>query len=317
MLTPAKTWHQYLIYGLHLQSELELPELMPGGNGADVRICRGDLGGPPVEDGPIEVVEAHKNEINISLRGVGKASVKNGSEIVIEPAPGLEERNVRLFILGPVLAALLCQRNLLVLHASAVVIDGGVVGFMGRKGWGKSTMAAALHKRGYPLVSDDLLALDVSAPGPPIVDPGFPQLKLWPDSAQSIGDDPEALPRLHPDFTKRARAARTGFMLQPLPLKRLYVLNLGATPQVEAVPPHEAFLELVRHTYAKTLIGSEAIDSAAHFKQCSAVINTVPVVRLKRPVDLAVLNQIIELIEQQELSPNVTPVEAAPELNAR
>jgi hypothetical protein len=39
-------------------------------------------------------------------------------------------------------------------------------------------------------------------------------------------------------------------------LRRLYVLAEGASPEVEEVPPTEALIELVRHSYAAGILKS-------------------------------------------------------------
>ena len=57
-------------------------------------------------------------------------------------------------------------------HAGAFVAGGGVWGVLGDKGAGKSSMLAALARRGVPIVCDDVLVLDGIA--------------RWPDRAQSI-----------------------------------------------------------------------------------------------------------------------------------
>ena len=77
--------------------------------------------------------------------GAATFLIRGGREIVIDAAPGVEQRLIRLFLLGPALALLLHQRRFLVLHASAVMIDGAAVAFVAEKGMGKSTLAAALH----------------------------------------------------------------------------------------------------------------------------------------------------------------------------
>jgi hypothetical protein len=46
-----------------------------------------------------------------------------------------------------------------VLHASAVLVDGGAVAFTARTGVGKSTIATALSRRGFPLWGDDAVAV--------------------------------------------------------------------------------------------------------------------------------------------------------------
>ena len=72
--------------------------------------------------------------------------------------------DVRLFLLGSVWGALALQRGLLPLHASAVGRGRTVHAFTGPPGAGKSTLAAALAARGYPLFTDDMLD-----PGPRFV----------------------------------------------------------------------------------------------------------------------------------------------------
>src|SRR2546421_132869 len=74
------------------------------------------------------------------LGGVGAFLVRGGREIVVDPAPGVEARVLRLSILGPAFGLLLHQRGRFVLHASAVASGGGVLAFAGGSGWGKSTL---------------------------------------------------------------------------------------------------------------------------------------------------------------------------------
>ena len=56
---------------------------------------------------------------------------------------------------------------------------------------GKSTTAAAFAKLGYPVLSDDLLALSDTG-GTWVVEAGYPGLRLWPDSVGPLlaHDDP-------------------------------------------------------------------------------------------------------------------------------
>ena len=61
------------------------------------------------------------------------------------------------------------------LHASAICGDHGLVGLVARMGGGKSTLAAEFVRRGAALFSDDIVALDdgdgqvVAYPGPPLM----------------------------------------------------------------------------------------------------------------------------------------------------
>ena len=86
------------------------------------------------------------------------------------------------------MGALLHQRNILILHGSAIKVNGESVIFVGPSGVGKSTLAAGFTKRGYPFLVDDVCALSVGC-NHPLVIPGFPRLKLWADTLKKIDTD--------------------------------------------------------------------------------------------------------------------------------
>jgi hypothetical protein len=65
-----------------------------------------------------------------------------------------------------------------VLHASAVEIDGHVVGVLGPSGMGKSSLAAQLVLQGATFFTDDVLALESGADGHLRAHPGLSVLAL-------------------------------------------------------------------------------------------------------------------------------------------
>jgi hypothetical protein len=244
-----------------------------------------------------EFFAVHPEEVYLFWKDAGKFLVRRGCEIVVEPAPAAVDQVLRLFILGPALALLLHQRGRLVLHASSVVVAGGVVAFLGESGWGKSTMAAALHSRGHSLVADDVTAVQVEVDnGSPTVVPGFPQMKLWPESITTIGDIPETLPRVEPDWDKRAHRVDRGFSSSPVPLHRIYVLAEGQANEVEPLGPQVALVELIRHTYAAALL--DTMGTSQHFLQCATIVNKVPIARLRRSWSLSTLPDVAGLVEE-------------------
>lgn len=85
-----------------------------------------------------------------------------GKEILVDPAPFLDENVVRLIILGTGFGLLLRQRGKAALHASSVCINDKVVAFVGTTGCGKSSLALASVERGNKLVADDVTALDLN-----------------------------------------------------------------------------------------------------------------------------------------------------------
>jgi hypothetical protein len=290
----SKTF-SYLAYDMGIRAAMPLPELASGERTeeGDVRIGFGRVGEPPPEilGKDWGRFSPAPHEDCLFWKGVGSFLVRGGHEVVVDPSPELDEKTLRLFVLGPVLAVLLHQRGRLLLHASAVSLGGEAVLFLGGAGWGKSTTAAALHARGHGLLTDDVAVLRVEKSHPALL-PGFPQLKLWPEALVSLGDDPEKLPRCNPRFEKRARRAAHEFSPDPLPIKRIYVLDEGSAPGVSPLRPREALAELVRHTY-----GSMGVGTTSHFLDCASVASTVSVGSLKRQKSLSQLPELARLIE--------------------
>lgn len=309
--------YHYTAYGLWICSVLALPELVAdsyddAAEEPDVFVRFGKLDDLPAEAETEGYHATGSQESYLFWEGIGKFLVRGGCEIIIDPAREADHLVYRPFVVGPVLAVLLEQRGMLILHASAVAVSGGVVAFMGPKGYGKSTMAAALHARGHPLVADDVTAVvvDDGVTGRPMVYPSFPQLKLWPEAAASVGEDPEELPRIHPGFEKRAHRARESFPSAPLPLRGVYVLGVSsahaASGEVEIRPlePQRAMLELVRHTFGVEV--HLAVGTERHFLQCAHLVSTVRVSVLTRPWSLSDIDKVARSVER-DFSPDGLP----------
>jgi hypothetical protein len=293
--------NSYLTHSLGIHSVLSLPELIAGETRADVIIRLGSVARPPSETAsPGSCFHATDWEVYLFYDKVGAFLIREGREIVVEPVSGVEEHVLRLFILGPALALLLQQRGLLVLHASAVAVDGGAVAFLGGSGWGKSTMAAALHARGYDLVSDDVTAVYLEGDDPMVL-PGFPQLKLWPDVAVSLGKALDTLPRLHPQLEKRACRVVNELPHTPLPLSRSYVLDEGTNHTIEPIGKQDALVELIRHSYGVRLL--QPVNARLHFLQCANLASKVPVRRLKRLRSLPALSALAQIVEEDLVQP--------------
>jgi hypothetical protein len=294
--------YSYLAYGLRISSELLLPELLDDDGSADVfvrldKIARGELQ-PQL---PGILYRATPRECCFVYESITSLIIRDGREIIVEPAPGVEARELNNIVTGPALGVLLQQRGRIVLHASAVALNHHAVGFLGGPRWGKSTTAAAMLGRGHEVVTDDVLAVDIESAANPIVFPGFPQLKLWPEAAvASLGDAPEQLPRIHPQVEKRARRTDDAFVRELLPLRCLYVLSPPTDGQSEAeiepLRPHQAFIELTRHSYCAPVPG--AMDAAADFQRRTRLANRVPIFRLNVRRSLDSLPELAKSLEE-------------------
>jgi hypothetical protein len=242
------------------------------------------------------------DDIRFSYDEAGRFRVLRGSEIVIDPVADADARFLRVCLLGPVMAALLHQRGLLVLHGSAITIGGLAIAFLGGKGWGKSTLAAYMQTRGNGFLTDDVVAMKADSAGAVQLIPGFPHLKLWPNSAAYLGMDPEKMVRLHPDLDKRGHRLDSGFSAEPRDVSSIYVLDIGEEEEIERIEPREALIELVRHTYLARYLEPTGMASL-HLRQCGKVISSVPVYYLRRRPSLLRLPEIAELLEDHVAQP--------------
>jgi len=280
-----------IAYGLGIESALHLPELVREDTATSVTFHVGDICEADLTDRrALQAEEAH-----LAFPRIGLFCVRDGQEVIVNPAPEVDETVLRLIALGPVMGVLLEQRGHLVLHASAMSIHGCAVAFVGEHGWGKSTFAGALYARGHTLVADDIVAVEFADDGDPFVHPGFPRLKLWPDAVAMIGESVEALPRVHPEFEKRSYPAVRGFSTKPLPVRRIYVLAEGPRVAIDDIEPHAALVELIRHTYTAPWLAADR--APAHLRQCAALVGRLPIRRASTPRSLGALADLVDLVE--------------------
>lgn len=292
----------YRAYGLGIRSGIALPELPPAefDNGEiDLIIRTGRVKHPESSNYSNICIHATAAQVYLHWRDVGTFCIQEGREIIIDRAPNVHDDILRLFILGSGLAVALHQQDYMVLHASAVAIDQRTAVFVGDKGWGKSTLSAALHARGHDLITDDLVAVDYDLESRPVALPGYPQFKLWPNTLESLDDNPEDLPRLRPELDKRAKRIESGFAQEALPLGCIYVLGLGEDFTIAPLPPQLALMHLIRHLYVARY-GADFLQSLGnnqHLRQCAQLAQMIPVRHLKRKPDLSALADLALLVE--------------------
>jgi len=211
-----------------VESDFVLPELQLSKveGKVDVTIKKG-ITPTAVEDAVENGVrfQASKNKFLLKLDKIAKFYVVDGNSIIVQPFEGSYEEDIRVFLLSSVFAALLHQREYLVLHGACVEINGKGVLFTGVSGAGKSTIAAAFRKKGYKILSDEICAIKISETGIPIVIPGFPKLKIWEDVAERLGEDIDSLLPVRRNIQKYMIDVEGQFSKVPLPISIIYLLK--------------------------------------------------------------------------------------------
>ena len=284
----------YLAFGftVHSQFRIEAFQEIEKVSNPDIIISQGVL--PRLESLTKDIgIGIHPTEegIYVYWYNFGTFLISEGRHLKIDPYGDPSLETLMLPLLGCGIGLLLHQRGYFTLHASASVVDSSGISFLGDKGAGKSTMAAAMHQAGHSLIVDDVVAVDVSQDDEVLVLPGFPQFKLWPETVNALGKEINTLPKLHPELEKRAFRPDKNINSHSITLSAFIVLEYGEDIKLERLKGKEALLSLFRYSYSTRYLG-EHVGSLEQFKVCSGLIKKVPVFRFKRPRDLTKLQEI-------------------------
>lgn len=211
-------------------SDLPLLELQPLASPAvglsSIQVCReASATWPALPPGPHDTpfLEMAPGDLRLQVEGIARFRIHGGAHIAYEPwDAGVSEQDIRTFLLGSAVGALLIQRGMLVLHGNALLKDGKAIVCLGHSGAGKSTTACALMQQGWQLLADDLVAITDEGQ----VLPGIPRIKLWHDAAEAFGFDPAALPPVSSGMQKYLLLGEAvQYSDQPAPLVALYLLD--------------------------------------------------------------------------------------------
>ena len=286
-------WH-YRYAGVTVASTLELPEwasftTTPTIHKSDVVIRQTDA----VAACDTYALTAEDTNLSFTLPRIGHFRICGGREIVLTPHAEADAAELRLFLLGSAWGALGYQRGWLPLHASVVQMGDGAVAFCAPSGHGKSSLAAWLTQHGYELVSDDLCRLDVTTAQVPRIWRSMPRLKLWQEALSALAWQTPVLCR---DLMRVDKYHLAAPMVQhsphtfcpTLPLRAIYLLAWGdlALEPLSGISAVRAVIEVA--TYRPEFITALG-QSAACWQQAIALINHIPIFRLCRPRDWAMM----------------------------
>jgi len=279
--------NRFAAYGLVIQSEIYLLGSKRTNREPNVYIKLGQPKKPEVNGGSV---------LFGTMANVGTFLITEGREIIVEPAADVSPGLLRSALLASAMAVVLRQRGLLVLHGSCVSMQGQAIAFLGHGGQGKSTLASALHNAGHPILTDDILAVQLSDDGIFII-PSFPLVKLWPEAASLTGKTNTRSDEIKPNWEKRIHEIDSDFVTTPLPLSKLYILDKAPTHSITPLTGQAAFVELIRYSRAAKSLSDPAFINQ-HFEQCTQLAQQIGASKLARQYSLDKMPEVIKLIEQ-------------------
>ncbi len=243
------------------------------------------LGEHRVDGKLVARIGRHGDELVAEFPGVAMLrSDRRGSETKLEPVPGASAVALDKLDRGLVSALIGHLQGKVTLHASAVARSNRALAFAGKSGAGKSTMAAAFCAReGNELVADDTVSLVTAqqddASAPPLAVPT--QDVVWLRQQDSVPKIAYAPARKRQNEVSLAGIVHLSFDDQ---LKAPVLRRLRGQDAFEAL--------------AQSILRFAIDDAAVHsreFDQIVAIANGCPILEMRRPRDLAVLDQAVEL----------------------
>ncbi len=266
---------------------------------ADVEVVEAEV--PPVSAqaqwaGPLRAVE--NRCVTYGMPDAARMLISDGDRIAFQRHPGGSDEAFRLALMGPASALVLHQRGALPLHGSGIVTERGAILILGHSGAGKSTTLGAFMDRGYAVLCDDLAAVALTAEGRAVVFPGTRVLKVWADSAASLGWRTDGLPRVRTELEKYL-VPLSGQSPDPVPIAAIYQLSTHNGREVQMRPRERAakFNALLDHTWQKMTVKRMGLHME-HFQHVVAIANQVPVIQVLRPDGVPIdRSDLVERIE--------------------
>jgi hypothetical protein len=237
---------------------------------------------------PYKILRSGERDVELFLEG---AQIWVEQErIAYAHAPGnprLDYMDVRLVGVG--FAWWLLRNGAIPLHSGALRLDGDVVLFTAESGMGKSSLMSSFVADGFPLVSDDFVAIHRDpANGRPVAASSYPQMRLWPNSVQQFFDDPENHPTVFDDGEKRRLRIGEGFgrfAAGEYPISRIYLLERRAEESGAIVQERLSGAESFMTLLASMIMGAvfPVTELAPIWEAVQALTEQVPFYRLSYP----------------------------------
>lgn len=194
-------------------------------------------------------------------------------------------------LLGVVFSCWLERRGIPALHASAISVEDRAAAFLSTAGGGKSSLGMTFMQEGYPLLTDDILAVERTGESH-LAHPGYPQVRMWPDQAERFLGRYDDLEIVHPAFSKRRVPVGKGgfgsFCEASRTLACLYLPERrdsderGTEIEISAVPRREGLMRLIGNSFVAPIVQTLGLEPR-RMELLGPLLSQVPVRRLSYP----------------------------------
>jgi hypothetical protein len=183
----------------------------------------------------------------------------------------------------------------LFLHGSAVALEGCAIAFLGLSRSGKTTLAGAFAKSGYPFLTEDVIELK-RAEGAYLLQPKQSHLRVFGDSAAYLFGAVFAGTEDDDDKHSLAGGTALPFSAVPAPLVRIYLLgeDHGAALAITPLEGQAALGQLLPHAFVLDV--EDKARLGGHFCRIAELSQMVACQALDYPRQYAELPRVIAAI---------------------
>lgn len=296
--------YTYLVYGLIVQSDIQLPELIKYSKrkeqAVDVTVTCKLL----PDDIKKSLAEGEKDcfrkdKIWFCIKNVATYYIKNNNSIEFEPFHEADVQKVRSFLLGSAFGMLLIMRGTIAIHGGAVAINEKGIILTGDSGAGKSTLTAALREKGYDFLADDVSVIEGDNSSSLNIMPGYPQQKLCNDAVKEFNySSLKSIRKIDEDREKYAIAIEDKFRKNYIKLKVIYELNVSDVKvvQIRKIIGKEKLNVIFNNIFRFGLVKYIGINPV-YFKKCLYIAKNVDIYKIIRPRKGYTMKNQIEIIE--------------------
>lgn len=203
--------------------------------------------------------------------------------VALNVAPDTDEATLTHILFDHLIPRILAHQGHLILHGSAVAMDGRVAIFLGDTGAGKSTLAASLHAAGHQLLGDDAVVVSSGEHGF-LAQAVYPSLRLFPDTIETLfGESADVHPMAGYSDKQRVTLEAPDHT-KPLPVGAIFILSdeIDVTiPQLHRPGPAQACIWALEQSFS--LDPHDAARAAHRMSEVSALIEGVDTFLLDYP----------------------------------
>lgn len=284
--------YRYIAYGFIVESDLKFAELETANGIVDVIIQQKNIETPDawLENRGVRTLVS-STSIIVGISDIVNFEIVDGKYIYYQPKLKFHEGKARLYMLGIAFSAIIHQRGLLPLHASALEKNGKAILICGESGAGKSTTAAALLKHGFTLLSDDISLVRINDQKMEVV-AGFPHMKLWPESVELLDMDMGDMSEFAPDIVKKGLRLQHSSQHESVEIIALCYLSVKeGVVQTSVVQGVDKVKLLIDNTFRLRFVNDTG-QHQAYFNTTSKLASSVNMLSISRPANA---NSLIEL----------------------